>query len=87
MTLLRNLNQKRILFAEDGIDRWNAANVACAILRRIERQGHVTINHFDVQAINRMHKVLHTGGHYNNPFQSLAADTSTVTVAASELGF
>ena len=85
--ILRNLNQKRILFSEDGIERWQAAMVARAILRRIECQGQITVNHFDVTIINRMHEVLHTGRQFNNPFLAMAMGQSELTVNMSELGF
>ena len=85
--LLRNLNQKRILFSEDGIERWQAATVAAVIVRRISRSETVRINHFDVTIINRMHEVLHTGRQFNSPFLAMAMGQSELTVNMSELGF
>jgi hypothetical protein len=85
--LIKNLNQKRILFAENGVERWQAAPVARAMLRRITRADTAVINKFDVIVINRMHEVLHTGGHFNNPFMGFAAELSDLEVRVSELGF
>ena len=85
--ILRNLNQKRILFSEDGIERWQAAMVARAILRRIECQGQITVNHFDVTVINQIHEVLHTGRQFNSPFRALACGQSELTINVNELGF
>ena len=83
--LIRNLNQKRILWAEQGIDRWNAAPVARAILRRISRQDTITINHEDARTINRMAEVLHIGQRFPNPFNGDASYISKLEVPTSEV--
>jgi len=68
--LIKNLNQKRILFADSGKDSWNAPIVARAILRRVSKQERITINRFDLEVLNQMAIVLRIGGRFNNPFQS-----------------
>ena len=56
--LLKNESQKRILFAEDGIERWHSASVARAIVRRIRRTDTIVIDESDVTVIHRMAEVL-----------------------------
>ena len=83
--LIRNKNQLNILYAETGIDRWNAAPVAAAIARRIARQDTIRITRQDVDHINRMAFVRKTGRYFPNPFQSLAVNLPSLEVQTSKI--
>ena len=83
MTLLQTLEEKRVLFADTGVDSWNSATVARQILARIAESETVAINKFDLETLHRMGRVLQIAVAITNPFQSLAIDLHSIEMDSS----
>jgi hypothetical protein len=85
--LFKNNKQRVILHADSGVERWWSALVAAAIVRRVRRDGFVTLHKSEIYSVRKIHEVLRTGIGFENPFQSLAIDLQYIECTANQLGF
>lgn len=85
MPLLNTLDEKRILFAENDVDRWLSAGVARGILDRLQGIDTISVTPFDITVLIRMANVLHISAAIRNPFQAQAIDLHSIEMNVAEL--